>query len=397
MTKSIFDSSAPPFSGVFASGYGARSGCEAQEGNQVHLIQSDLWEAITGEHLSPENICRLCGSISAKAAPAPTSVSDQFYHMAKDRQGCRYLQQKIEECSQKERELIANNLMGYLDELVFDQCSNYVIQKLCEYLPDSAQKKFLNFFLTDLGRIIEHQYSCRVLQKFLEHTSKENVNVIYQTIKNSLILICLSPNGNHIVQRFIEILPDRIGEMVDIIKPHVGRMVVDNCGCRVIQKLFDTYPLEELRVLVDEILLKAKELATNQYGNYIVQYILESGSDADFAALLREYKGSFFAFSIHKFASNVIEKCIRRANIEQRNDIFNEIICISHKFHAERISQLVGDKFGNYVIQRIIEFGREEQQNAIFEVVFNNFNVLSNISFAKHVITRLKSLGYVFD
>lgn len=396
MTKSNFDSIIPPFPRSLTPNYFTYSNNENPESYQVHLIQSDLWEAITGEHLTPENICRLCGSINPKMFPTQASISTQYYHMAKDRQGCRYLQQKIDECSQQERELIIDCLIPHLEELVFDQCSNYVIQKLCEYLPEGAQKKFLNFFLIDLNRIIDHQYSCRVLQKFMEHTTKENVLIIYQALKDNMLLICLSPNGNHIIQRFIEILPEKLEEMVNMIKPYVVRMVIDNCGCRVIQKLFDTYPLEKLRKLVNEILLKANDLATNQYGNYIVQYILESGTDVDFATLLNEYKGSFYRFSIHKFASNVIEKCIRRANTEQRNNIFNEIICIGNKFNDERISQLVGDQFGNYVIQRIIEFGSKEQQNAIYNVVYNNYDILSKISYAKHVIIRLINLGYEF-
>lgn len=363
----------------------------------VHLIQCDLWEAITGEHVLPDNICNLCIPYFPSSETSSGYLEMQYYNMAKDRQSCRTLQQKIDECDTKERELITNALIPHLEELVFDPSSNYVIQKLCEYLDKDSQKKILDFFLLDIKRIVEQQSSCRVLQKFIEHTSEENVDKIFLSLKDIMIPMCSSPNGNHIIQRFIEMLPNRLDEIVNILQPHVHNLVIDNCGCRVIQKLFDKYPLSKLRPLADEVLSCAADLATNQYGNYVVQNILESGSDDDFSFLINEFQGAFYQFSIHKFASNVIEKCIRRANNEQRNAIFKEIIGEEDNFDVERIYKMVGDQFGNYVIQRIIEFGSETQQYAIYEVVHDHYDDLCKRQYAKHVIMRLNNLGYNFD
>jgi hypothetical protein len=47
-------------------------------------------------------------------------------------------------------------------------------------------------------------------------------------------------------------------------------------------------------------------------------------------------------------------------------------------------------------MQRIIEYGTEAQQNAIFSVVDENYNRLIGINYAKHVIGRLQSLGFRF-
>ncbi|KAK8875365.1 hypothetical protein M9Y10_005530 [Tritrichomonas musculus] len=433
---------------------------ESEANCHVHLIPSDLWEAITGEHLSPQNICQLCdiaipsnnynninnstNSISPQINQNSVSsdLNHQYVQMARDRQGSRQLQQKIQDCSDAERSLIFAAIIPSLSELVYDQSSNYVIQKLCEYLnnpitnknttnrnknvytssdsdqenangnqidlSDSSTNKiyndyreydqsFLAFFLSDIQRVVEHPNSCRVLQKYIEHTnSVENVDQIYVAVRDQLNPMCTSPNGNHIVQRFIEMLPKRVPEVVSIIKPYVSTLVIDSCGCRVVQKLFDKYNISLLRPLVDEVLTCAADLATNQYGNYVVQNILESGPDSDIEALIHEFKGGFYNFSIHKFASNVIEKCIRRANPEQREEIFEEIIGDDGKFEEQRILKMVTDQFGNYVMQRIIEFGSESQQNAIYEVVYDHYAEAMKKNYARHVITRLQALGYEF-
>lgn len=363
---------------------------------RVHLLQSDLWEAITGEKLTPASICQLFDIAIPSHDVQPNSLNIQYYAMAKDRQGSRMLQEKIQECSAVERKYIFDALIPRLPELVFDSSSNYVIQKLCEYTTPENQGAFLAFFLSDIHHVVEHQTGCRVLQKFIEHTSASDVDQIFQALKDDLVSISYSSNGNHIVQRFIEMLPHRLEEIVTVLQPHVANLVIDNCGCRVMQKMFDQYDISQLRPLVEEVLSCAADLATNQYGNYVVQNILEDGPDDDIAVLINSFAGGFYQFSIHKFASNVIEKCIRRATPEQREEIFAEIIGTPDYWENGRILKMVGDQFGNYVVQRIIEFGNEDQQNAIYEVVYDNADDLFTRNYAKHVISRLQALDFVF-
>jgi hypothetical protein len=362
---------------------------------RVHLIPSDLWEAITGERLSPANICQLC-DVSIPGLDVIWQVSLQYCAMAKDRQGSRFLQQKIQDCTPRERKVIFDSLLPRLGDLVFDPSSNYVIQKLCEFTSDDQQTQLLAFFLPNVQRVVDHANGCRVLQKFIETTSPENVDQLFIALKPGLIQLCYSANGNHIVQRFIVALPDRLAEIVAVLRPCVSSLVIDNCGCRVVQKLFEHYEIGSLRPLVDEVLTCAADLTTNQYGNYVVQNILEAGPDADIAVLIDAFAGGFYAFSLHKFASNVIEKCIRRALPEQRDAIFREIIGAEGAWEAERVFRMVGDQFGNYVIQRIIEFGTEAQRTAIYDVVYENYENLMTRQYAKHVIQKLEKLRFEF-
>jgi hypothetical protein len=180
------------------------------------------------------------------------------------------------------------------------------------------------------------------------------------------------------------------------LEPEVARLVIDNCGCRVIQRLFEQYNIGDLKPLVDQVMKCAGELAINQYGNYVIQNILESGPDEDVTRLIRAFTGSFYQFSMHKFASNVIEKCIRRASSAQRQAIFGEIIGEPGRWENSRILRMASEQFGNYVIQRIIEFGSELQQTAIYDVVYMNYDDLEEEVYARHVITKLEGQGFEF-
>jgi hypothetical protein len=261
--------------------------------------------------------------------------------------------------------------------------------------PDQ-EDRLLELFLGDVQSVIDHQSGCRVLQKFMEHAQMAHVDQLYCACSARIVQLGYSTNGNHIVQRFIASLPGRLEEIVSAVTPHVVELVGDNCGCRVIQKLFDQYSIAQLRPLVGEILGAAVGLATNQYGNYVVQTILERGPDEDVAFLIRAFAGCYYRFSVHKFASNVIEKCIRRCPAAQRDAIFGEIIGRRGAWEFDRILGMVGDQFGNYVIQRIIEFGTDDQQTAVFDVVYEHFDELMQRQYSRHVINKLEKLGYEF-
>ena len=363
----------------------------------VHLISSDLWEAITGEHLTPSSICQtLSYSFGPDPQrPVPNFQSAQYVAMAKDRVGSRSLQTKLDG-GPAEVAAIFDAIYPCLAELVPDQAANFVIQKLCEVITPEQQQQVLAFFLANIDTVIEQPNGCRVLQKFIESTSHNNIAQIFDAVHPKLLPLCHSPNGNHIVQRFIESLPEKLNDIVETVRPHLVQLAVDNCGCRVVQKLFDKYDVGLLSPLVTEVLRAADELAVNQYGNYVVQHILEARKREHVSALVQAFRGRFYEFSIHKFASNVIEKCIRGASVAERATIITEIIGEEGDWQDERISKMAGDQFGNYVMQRIIEFGTKAQQDAIYEAVYDDFDHLIEINYAKHVIARLEDLGFDF-
>ena len=380
-----------------------KSQLEVNKNQVCHLISVNLWEAICGEKVTPSKICQIQDSYLSQSQEPTTATNTQhnqqnmiYVRMAKVRDDCIALQDQMVCASKQELDNIFNALFPHYRELVCDGSANFLIQKECEYLTPEQQSLVLQFFLDDIDKIVDQPNGCRVLQKFIETTSQPNIDKIFLALLPNFFQLCSSQNGNHIAQRFITFLPQRIPMIIDAIKPHVLQLVVDNWGCRVIQHLFDSLDIEPLVPLVEEVLKEAAKLATNQFGNYVVQNILKSGKPEHIEALIQSFKGHFYDFSMHKFASNVIEKCIRKANKKQRKEIFDEIIGSEGHYKRERIFKMISDQFGNYVIQRVIEFGTENQQNIIAEIVDETYYTLIKCSYSKHVISFLQNKGFSF-
>ena len=97
--------------------------------------------------------------------------------------------------------------------------------------------------------------------------------------------------------------------------------------------------------------------------------------------------------SIHKFASNVIEKCLHFGNKEQRDNIIDEIILIDDSVHNSLLG-LVKDKFGNYVVQKMIEYSDQEKKEVIIKRIISSQALKKRDGFSKHVINFIEKMGF---
>lgn len=68
------------------------------------------------------------------------------------------------------------------------------------------------------------------------------------------------------------------------------------------------------------------ELVQDQYGNYVIQHIIERGHPKDRAGIVDKIRGNLLTMSRHKFASNVVEKCITFGSKQEKNDLMTEAL-----------------------------------------------------------------------
>jgi pumilio RNA-binding family len=61
------------------------------------------------------------------------------------------------------------------------------------------------------------------------------------------------------------------------------------------------------------------------YQNYVIQFILDKGSMHDRDRVIQNLTGHMLPMSKHKFASNVCEKALKAASVEQRRVLIEEI------------------------------------------------------------------------
>ena len=77
---------------------------------------------------------------------------------------------------------------------------------------------------------------------------------------------------------------------------------------------------------MDEILQSVCTLAQDQYGNYVIQHVLEHGKPHECATVIKKLAGQIVQMSQQKFASNVIEKCLQFGGPTERQILISEML-----------------------------------------------------------------------
>jgi mRNA-binding protein PUF3 len=173
-------------------------------------------------------------------------------------------------------------------------------------------------------------------------------------------------NGNHVIQKVVERVPfEHMHVIVEAFKGNIGRLAVNSYGCRVIQRLLEKVPEPQRRFIMTELQAEGPVLIKDSYGNYVTQHVIEHGLSEDRAKTVAVIKTNFLGFSRHKFASNVVERCLTCGNDEQRRELVDAAIANTTAGESTLMT-LLKDGYGNYVIQKLLEtLNREDYDRLV--------------------------------
>ena len=236
-------------------------------------------------------------------------------------------------------------------------------------------------------------YGCRVIQKAIDLSPIEETISILNEIKDDLNECIEDQNGNHVIQKIIEKIPSKERKIIlNVILGKVCYFSKHQYGCRVIQRMYDYSSSEEKEEIVNEILTEYNELCQDQYGNYVIQMILQKTEKGKVKNEFFEgLKGNVYNYSTHKFASNVLEKFLCVGNDKQNKTLIDEILLKKNESN-EIIMSMVKDKYGNYVIQKMIEVANPEDKKLLIKYISSLSSNKKNDVFSKHVINYIERL-----
>ena len=77
---------------------------------------------------------------------------------------------------------------------------------------------------------------------------------------------------------------------------------------------------------MEEIVKKAVDLAQDQFGNYVVQHVLEHGKETHKASIMKVLRDHLLLLSKQKFSSNVIERCLQHASDKEKDLLISVMV-----------------------------------------------------------------------
>ncbi|CUS22963.1 LAQU0S07e04192g1_1 [Lachancea quebecensis] len=331
------------------------------------------------------------GAAGAAGVPADLSWTPldelDYVKVATDQFGCRFLQKKLEnpqECCVV-RDLMYCHIKPYFLDLILDPFGNYLIQKLCEYLTTDQKTQLVESIYPHVFQISINQYGTRSLQKVIDTVETDaQVDLIisgfgqnFTSIEQVVVLIN-DLNGNHVVQKCIfKFPPSKFGFIIDAIVDgnNIVKISTHKHGCCVLQKLLSVCTLQQIFKISVKIVQFLRSLINDQFGNYIIQFLLDI-KELDFYLLGEIYdklSGELCQLSCLKFSSNVVEKFIKKiftilklalstASPARNSPVSEDVVAIAMKIllnvidiFTVNLNVLIRDNYGNYALQTLLD------------------------------------------
>jgi hypothetical protein len=128
--------------------------------------------------------------------------------------------------------------------------------------------------------------------------------------------------------------------------------------------------------------------------NYVIQHVIERGKPEDREKIIAGIFGQVLELSKHKFASNVVEKCVAYGSYQDRQHIIDEITEV-HPDNSSPLLAMMKDGFGNYVIQKLLDVTDGEQRAQLVAKVKPQLLALKRYTYGKHLASSKNTSIYI--
>lgn len=326
-----------------------------------------------------------------------------------DQHGSRYIQQRLEcDPNSSEAELVFQAVLPVALHLMTDVFGNYVIQKFFEFGTERQKIELSRAMQGSIVSLSLQMYGCRVIQKALENLEGylgEQAAMIAE-LKGQVLLLVKDQNGNHVIQKCIEKVPlDVSGFILKAFQGQIYDLAIHPYGCRVIQRILEhtnaldpthkKSPANEalIRNLLEELAAHTKTLVLDQYGNYVLQHILEKDGEHDKNEIIKAIMSSFLEYSRHKFASNVVEKCICHGSYSQRQMIVTFVLTTLREGDEVPLFTMMKDQYANYVVQKMLEIVEPDLKEQLLIKLRPHYPMMKKYTYGKHILAKLEKMG----
>lgn len=350
-------------------------GAEGAEGNQedpnFNLIKfaQDLEAKQRKEFFTkPENIS-LLNSL-------PTSGEDQITSRA--------IQSLFVNETKFAKEFFYPKIKEYLLELSMNQFGNYLIQSILQSLTEKEQMEFILILKPNFYTICKSFHGTRVMQKLIEYiTDKEVLKLLLENISLYFPDIINDLNGAHIIFKLFGLKDKDLNiQLFSLIEKNLMDIAKHKHGCCSIQKAMEC-DTEHSQSLAKLILKNANALLREQFGNFLIHFLITYDKKKYLADLITEIKPYFVDLCRQKYSSSALEKFFEFCDENEKKPFY---LLLSN---VEIFQILLLNKFGNYVIQKMISKAQNFQIKIFFlSQVASLSNILMKESFGKQILGK---------
>lgn len=163
--------------------------------------------------------------------------------------------------------------------------------------------------------------------------------------------------------------------------PRLVKAAQEQDGSRFLQWKLKGNCTEEERKKIFELAIPATvKLSYDQFGNFVVQKLLETGDSQDHSDILQQVKGHVMKLSQDKFGCRVMQKMLEALPSEEKADLTAEI--------QDEVVECIHDMNGNHVIQKVVEHLSPNDLGFVVAAVARRANEMAMHVYGCRIIQR---------
>ena len=301
-------------------------------------------------------------------------IKGKFLSILKNHKGSKLLQKYLKPGVPEEIiHLLYIEISHNLSDFITDGYSNYFCKKFYAFLSLKDRIDFLQKIKNSML-----QFSCDSIGTYPIQTIIENLksnsekSIVINAIKSHIEELANNPYGCHVLEKLLNCIEEEyISFLYSYISDNFLKLAINSNGICLVKKILTFINKQNLHEKIKHLVKEnAQGLIKHQYGNFVIQGIVESWND--YREIIELYKNNFISLSLEKYSSNVIERFIEKDE-EILNEFIDEIV------KSNRIYEIMKSNYGNYVIQKVIKLAKNENKNKIVFCAAKNINNLMEI------------------
>ena len=298
-----------------------------------------------------------------------------------------WLTKICEEGSDPELSTVFDVVMEEQPSLFTDVVSSPLIPPMFKRLSERQKYQLVDKVSNGLSHIAFNMHGTRVVQKIIEQiTSRDQMELLANAVKQQVPQLIKDLNGNHIIQQILQSFPGDVNQFIhEVLLQRLVEFGTHRHGCCVLQRCIEYGCEPQKMALVREVINNGLCLVQDPFGNYLLQYILEMDFEYVNSKVIRHFLGNIPALSTNKFASNVIEKCLKIAPDDVRALIVEELC------DRTKLPLLLQDLYANYVVQTALHTCSQQQFHQLQMVIRPLMPLIKNTPHGKRIETKLRT------
>ena len=271
------------------------------------------------------------------------------------------LQKSLMQISKDTIDTIIKEMSGTFSESIKNKNGNYFCSDLFKVCDTNQRITILKELSNTLSDDCIDEYGTHPIQHLVELSkTEEEYQLILLSFKdnNKILNASLNPNGSFVIQKIIVYIPERFRFDFNLILiKYLSVLAMDMYGVCTVKK-FIGYTKNELLVkqILNIILTNFVNISQSQYGNYLIQYILEHWWDSKEGTFLKKIcMSKFHILAENHFSLYICDLFIKLSSLEDKELLMSLLI-------KNNSITLLKNNNGNFIMNKLMNSIKNQKE-----------------------------------